>query len=139
MLASNLLNNHPTTLKRCVGSVSLVVMFALLCLQPSVADAKDIRWTELNLSPQQLNELERYESEWRRLYMDVSPQIQRDSVELKNLMDDPHGDAQRLMELQSRINDNKQRLQNEAMKTFLKKREKLSPEQRMILQRQLAH
>ncbi|HEY9745137.1 MAG TPA: hypothetical protein V6C99_02850, partial [Oculatellaceae cyanobacterium] len=49
----------------------------------------------------------------------------------------PTGDTQRIRQLQNRITANKMFLMNQSIDTFLRKRETLTPAQRMQLQKML--
>lgn len=115
-----------------LGGASLVMVMLML---PSAALARDIDWDRLNLSPQQENQIGRYEDNWEKTHDQISSQIERDTAELKAIL--PTGDSQRIRFLQSRITQNKMYLLNQSMDTFLKKRDALSPAQRQQLQKMM--
>jgi hypothetical protein len=93
-----------------------------------------VNWASLDLSPQQQSEIGRLESEWRNLYASLYPQILRDRAELKRLLNEPNASPQKVMELESRIQANEQKLGSEATRIFLNKKNNLNPVQRVKLQ-----
>ena len=94
-------------------------------------EARPINWETLNLSPQQENQMQRLENTWQKKHQEVNSQIERDTLEMRELL--PTGDTQRIRQLQNRISTNKMYLMNESMDTFLKKRDMLTPNQRTQL------
>jgi hypothetical protein len=108
-------------------------LMILVC--PTIACAKDIDWESLNLTPQQESQIGRLESSWEKTHAEIGAQIERDSAELRALL--PMGDPQRIRQLQNRITSNKMFLMNQSMDTFLKKRDTLTPAQRLQLQKML--
>jgi Spy/CpxP family protein refolding chaperone len=96
-----------------------------------------INWSSLDLNPQQENEIDRLESQWQRTYSDVYPQIQRDKNELRHLLNAPQSNERQIMELQNRIQQNEQRLRQEATRTFLNKKGQLNPAQKVRLQQMM--
>jgi Spy/CpxP family protein refolding chaperone len=113
---------------------SLVSALVILVC-PAFACARDIDWESLNLSPQQESQIGRLESSWEKTHAEIGAQIERDSAELRALL--PTGDTQRIRQLQTRITSNKMFLMNQSMDTFLKKRDTLTPAQRLQLQKML--
>jgi Spy/CpxP family protein refolding chaperone len=93
-----------------------------------------VNWASLDLSPQQQSEIGRLESEWRNIYASLYPQILRDRAELKRLLNEPNTNTQKVMELESRIQANEQKLGSEATRIFLNKKNNLNPVQRVKLQ-----
>jgi Spy/CpxP family protein refolding chaperone len=106
----------------------------LLFLMP-IASAREIRWNSLNLNPQQQSSIQQLENHWQQTHGEVMTQIERDRQELRNQLST--GDTQRIRALQNRMISNKMFLMNESMNTFLQKRDLLSPEQRLQLQKML--
>lgn len=106
-------------------------LMILVC--PGIACARGIDWESLNLSPQQESQIGRLESSWEKTHAEIGAQIERDSAELRSLL--PTGDIQRIRHLQARITTNKMYLMNQSMETFLKKRDTLTPAQRLQLQK----
>lgn len=112
----------------------LMVGYAFVWTAP-YALAAEIRWNNLNLTPQQESQMGDLENSWQKVHHDVSVQIERDTAELKQIL--PTGDSKKIRELQTRIMNNRTYLMNESMDTFLRKREMLSPAQRSQLQQML--
>jgi Spy/CpxP family protein refolding chaperone len=100
---------------------------------PALACAKDVNWDSLNLSPQQETQIDRLEDSWEKTHAEVGSQIERDTSELRAIL--PTGDTQHIRQLQNRITANKMFLMNQSMDTFLRKRETLTPGQRVQLQK----
>lgn len=121
------------TLFRLESTSFVSALIILAC--PAFAFAKDVDWDSLNLSPQQETQIDRLEDSWERTHSEVGNQIERDSAELRAIL--PTGDTQRIRQLQNRISTNKMLLMNQSMDTFLKKRDMLTPGQRMQLQKML--
>lgn len=121
-------------LKSSFDSSAFVSALALLAC-PGLAYAGNLDWSSLNLSPQQESQIERLEESWEKTHAEVGLQIQRDSAELRAIL--PTGDTQRIRQLQNRITSNKMLLMNQSMDTFLKKRDALTPAQRLQLQKML--
>lgn len=121
------------TLFRLESTSFVSALIILAC--PALACAKDVDWDSLNLSPQQETQIDRLEDSWERTHSEVGNQIERDSAELRAIL--PTGDTQRIRQLQNRISTNKMLLMNQSMDTFLKKRDMLTPGQRMQLQKML--
>jgi hypothetical protein len=117
----------------CLSLISAILAGFLLTL--SNADASEINWEHLNLTPQQETQMQQLEDAWHKIHQNVAGQIERDMAELKTIL--PTGDSQKIRELQTRIMANKTYLMNESMDTFLKKREMLSPTQRAQLQKMI--
>lgn len=117
-------------------TVCLLTLVAQGVSQVSWADPH-ISWDSLNLSPEQENEIDRLESQWKRLYTELYPQIQRDKNELRRLLNSAQSDERMIMELQNRIQNNEQRLRQEATRTFLNKKGQLSPNQKVRLQQMM--
>jgi Spy/CpxP family protein refolding chaperone len=108
-------------------------LLAFSCPLPALA--RDINWSSLNLTPQQESQIERLEESWEKTHAEVGAQIERDAAELRAIL--PTGDTQRIRQLQNRITANKMFLMNQSIDTFLRKRETLTPAQRMQLQKML--
>lgn len=114
---------------------SLLILACLFAFVNPGALAAEIKWDNLNLTPQQETQMDDLESGWQKVHHDVSAQIERDTAELKTIL--PTGDSQKIRQLQNRIMNNRTYLMNESMDTFLRKREMLSPAQRSQLQQML--
>jgi SMC interacting uncharacterized protein involved in chromosome segregation len=97
------------------------------------AGDSSIHWDTLNLTAEQQSEIERLESQWRKVYGEVYPQIQRDKNELRRLLNSVQCDDRQVMEIQERIQTNEQRLRQEATRTFLNKKGQLNQTQKMRL------
>lgn len=111
------------------------LMFTLAFVSFPIAYAGQIKWEELNLTPQQANHIERLETDWEKERAVVTDQIARDKAELKALL--PNGDRERIKFLQRRITHNEMYLMNASLETFLEKRDVLEPDQRSKLQRMM--
>jgi Spy/CpxP family protein refolding chaperone len=92
-----------------------------------------VNWSGLGLTSGQMTEIDKQEHEWKKTYSDLYPQILRDSRELRQLLNEPHADEDRIRELQSRIEANELRLRHHATQTFLEKKKVLTPGQRQRL------
>ncbi|WP_373531892.1 Spy/CpxP family protein refolding chaperone [Vampirovibrio sp.] len=121
------------TLNRACLSLGIAVVLTGCFF--SLAQASDINWGHLNLTPQQQTQMQHLENGWHKTHQTVGSQIEKDMAELKTIL--PTGDSQKIRELQTRIMTNKTYLMNESMDTFLKKREMLSPPQRAQLQKMI--
>lgn len=115
--------------------ISLLLLACLFAFVNPDSLAAEIKWGNLNLTPQQETQMDDLESDWQKVHHDVSVQIERDTAELKTIL--PTGDSQKIRQLQNRIMNNRTYLMNESMDTFLRKREMLSPAQRSQLQQML--
>jgi Spy/CpxP family protein refolding chaperone len=93
-----------------------------------------VNWDSLGLTSSQSSEIEEREAEWKRTYATLYPQIQRDKARLRQLLNAPSSDPAEVMELQARIQDNEEKLRSEATRTFLHKKNVLTPNQRVKLQ-----
>jgi len=128
------LNTHSFSFHRHLGHWgllgALIVLSAAAC-----CEARPINWETLNLSPQQEVQMQRLENNWQKKHQEVNSQIERDTLEMKELL--PTGDTQRIRQLQSRISTNRMYLMNESMDTFLKKRDMLTPGQRTQLMKMM--
>jgi Spy/CpxP family protein refolding chaperone len=122
-----------TTLK--IQFYCFVAVFALFAfaLAPGLAES-GIDWNALGLTPEQHSRMKDLEGGWRGCYSKVQPQIQRDQQELrKMLMTSPNADPSKIQEVQSRIQTNEDYLRQEATRTFLRKKEVLTPQQRQTM------
>lgn len=136
---SNLTKRQPSaSLVKALLTV-LVLMVIHGGLLATWANDQSINWSNLDLNTQQESEIGRLESQWQRTYTDVYPQIQRDKNELRQLLNAPQSNDRQIMELQTRIQQNEQRLRQEATRTFLNKKGQLSPAQRVRLQQMMGH
>ncbi len=125
----------PTLIKRPWRLLSAPVLLGALFVVMGTAWAGDssIHWDTLNLTAEQQSEIERLESQWRKVYGEVYPQIQRDKNELRRLLNSVQCDDRQVMEIQERIQTNEQRLRQEATRTFLNKKGQLNQTQKMRL------
>ncbi len=114
----------------------VVTSILLLVIAPwSWAENLQIDWTSLNLTSEQAASLNAYESEWKDTCAQVLPEIKRDKDELMRLLNSSNADPDRIMQLHSQIKANEMKLQHAAMKTYLKKKNALSPGQQKQLHR----
>lgn len=135
LVFSGSLCGNRSALARFGREVSLLSLGCLLAFLSPDALAAEIKWNNLNLTPQQETQMGDLENNWQKVHHDVSVQIERDTAELKTIL--PTGDSKKIRELQTRIMNNRAYLMNESMDTFLRKREMLSPAQRSQLQQML--
>ena len=96
--------------------------FSTYDLHVQTALAEELNWGSLNLNESQMSNIQQAEQEWRSVSSDLMPQIQRDREELQRLLNSD-GDPRRILELQQRISNNKQKLDQTALQTFLKKKQ----------------
>ncbi len=99
--------------------------------------ARMVDWQQLDLSPNQDREIQKLDTEWRGMYSQLNPQIQQDRNRLRKMLGEPQPDEARIMELQSRIQRNEDRLRREATKIFLHKKNQLSPGQKQRLHKMM--
>lgn len=119
------------------GLMLTVMTLSLALADPAWAGGRDINWTSLNLSSDQSDRLEELEDDWKQTYATVFPQIEAERRELKQLLSNPNSDPNKIMQVQSRINQKKMLLHQEAMKVYLKKKDQLNPDQRNRLQQMI--
>lgn len=116
--------------------LSVVFLFLFIGgLAPAAGWARELNWSSLNLTSQQETQMNQLENNWEKNHRDVSSQIDKDMAELKKIL--PTGDTQQIRQLQNRIMSNKMYLMKESMDTFLRKRDMLTPPQRVQLQKML--
>jgi Spy/CpxP family protein refolding chaperone len=163
------MNDHMTMIKTLCSTrhlylrdlkwISVVFCIALLSLGQSISvsiaygepdtpyDARNpgshlqrmVRWNTLNLDQSQASRINSFEQEWKQTYTQVYPQIIRDREELRQLLNMPDSDEERIMLLQQRIMGNEEKLRNEATHTFLKKKKILRPNQKLKLRKMMNH
>lgn len=122
----------------CISLFSFLgCYFADVQAQPSPSPTAP--WGSLNLSPQQSAEINRLEDRWERTYSELSPQIEQDKTQLRQMLNAPQSSDRQIIDLQNRIQVNEQRLRNEATRIFLNKKEQLSPAQKVRLQEIMNH
>ena len=123
-----------------------VLMMMIFCISflmlPEVdaqaeSKAKKVNWESLNLSPDQTKNINQYEYEWENTYTQVAPEIDHDKQDLMRELGAPNPDHGRVMQLQNRISQNKQRLQNTSMSVYLKKKQQLNDDQKDKLKRMM--
>lgn len=120
------------------GSSGRVLAMALvITMLAATVFAEEIDWGSLELDPSQQSHMQQVESEWRQLCAELLPRIKRDREELKRLLNSPNADQHQILQLQQRISDNKQKLDQAALHTFLKKKQQLRPEQRRKLHKMM--
>ena len=120
---------------RLIGSFVVTGMLILVAAPWSWAADPQVDWASLNLTSEQASSLSEYESEWKDTCAQVLPEIKRDKDELMRLLNSPNGDPNRIMQLHSQIKANEMKLQHAAMRTYLKKKNTLSPGQQKQLHR----
>ncbi len=123
---------HLFTVFRSQAFTGILVGFCLLT-GTAMAAAKGIDWESLNLTQQQDSQLTSLEQSWGKKHNEVTAQIQSDTQELQKML--PNGDPQKIRVIQNRISTNKMYLMNESVDVFLKKRDLLTPPQRVQLQK----
>jgi hypothetical protein len=97
------------------------------------ANATDVNWKELNLSPQQSSQINSLELNWEKNHQRLTHEIHQDQTAIKQLL--LTGDREKIQTLQRRIMKNKMDLMNQSTETFMKKREQLNPDQQLRLQK----
>jgi len=80
-------------------------------------------------------QIEQLEAAWQQIHAQGQAQLDRHISELRALL--PTGDTGKILQLQTRINHEKNYLLNQSMDIFLKKRAVLTPAQRLQLQRMI--
>lgn len=106
-------------------------------IQPAFAEAPSrchIDWTKLNLSPQQNQQIQALEAAWIKEYQELAPAIQEDQKRLAQLLADRQADPVEVMAVQQSIAQKKEKLHNEALKNFLKKKQILNDNQKQQLE-----
>ncbi len=93
-----------------------------------------IDWTKLNLSPQQNQQIQTLEASWIKEYQELAPSIQEDQKRLAQLLADRQADPVEVMAVQQSIAQKKEKLHNEALKNFLKKKQILNDNQKQQLE-----
>lgn len=93
-----------------------------------------IDWTKLNLSPQQSSQIQTLEAQWIKEYQELAPAIQEDQKRLAQLLADRQADPVEVMAVQQSIAQKKEKLHNEALKNFLKKKQILNDNQKQQLE-----
>jgi Spy/CpxP family protein refolding chaperone len=114
---------------------SMGMLLLLAFTHPALAgDPTYVRWNALHLDPSQETQLSRLDEQWKKIYTERSPQLQRDRAELRRLMFSPQANDKEIMALRERIHKSEELLRVEAMKSFIQKKNVLTPGQRMQLQ-----
>lgn len=88
-----------------------------------------VDWDRLNLDSEQRSTINRLEADWRKTYNELSPQIKQDRQQLNRVLNMPKSDMNQVMTLQQQIQTNEHKLRQEATRTFLMKKQQLSPGQ----------
>lgn len=120
---------------RYAGSAFAIALCVLVFASALPVRAEDhhhhhIDWSSLNLSPGQQKNINQYESQWEQTYQQLSPQIDKDKQDLMHELDSPNPDRGRVMQLQSRIDQNKAQLQSASMNAYIKKKQELNDDQK---------
>lgn len=123
-----------------VKTPTILILCAMMVLFMPLALAKkggNVDWKQLNLSPAQSQNINKIESEWERTYRQLSPQIERDKQALMQELGSPNPDRQKVMQLQTRIEQNKMKLKNASMDVYLEKSEQLDSGQKKQLKQMM--
>lgn len=124
-------HNKPATLMLC-----LMLSFAAAA-PAAMARGKNVDWGQLNLSPSQAQSINQLEGEWEQTYRELNTQIERDKAALVQELASPSPDPNKVMQLQSRIAQNKAALQNAATGVYLKKSKHLDAGQQKQLKQMM--
>jgi Spy/CpxP family protein refolding chaperone len=96
-----------------------------------------IDWKQLNLTPQQAQQIHVLEQDWHTKYMRLQPQILDHQRRLALLFSDPKSDQLEIITLQQSIARLQEQLRNEATANYLHKRVLLDEQQQHMLELQL--
>ena len=137
---------HPL-IRSTRSTTSAVLAFGLLCaglltlsFQPLLAREmrpQPIKWSQLNLNNHQTECMSSLDAEWRKTYLTLHPRIQRDKQALRHMLMSPNANEQKVLALETRIQQNEQKLRRVATHTFMQKCKQLSPDQRARIQRMM--
>ncbi len=97
----------------------------------------EVDFNALSLTPAQQTVINQYENEWRQTYSQLYPQVKSDRQTLRKLINDPNANEGQVMMIQSRLQQNEDKLRSEATSIFMKKKKQLNPEQRQNLQKMM--
>jgi hypothetical protein len=102
---------------------------------PALADGNHckIHWEKLNLSPQQSQQIQALEQQWKHTYDELAPVI-ADEQQLLTKKLGQHCDQLEIITLHNSIDTKQRQLRNMAMMTVLKKKAVLNEDQRRSLE-----
>jgi Spy/CpxP family protein refolding chaperone len=89
-----------------------------------------IQWGKLGLTVQQKQAVERLESEWEQIYMQIQPSIVDEQRRLQQMMGDSGSNPIEIMQLKQSVSRKQQQLSEAAMANHLKKLQVLNDNQR---------
>lgn len=119
---------HMTAANNLGNTIVAVALMASTAL-PVSAD-ESIKWSRLNLTPQQQTQIQQLEAEWSTKYLRIQPQIIEGKKKLQKLFADPNADPLEIMNTQQSVMRLQEELRTAATANHLKKRAVLTPQQR---------
>lgn len=118
-----------------MSSLLLAGFLSAGSLEPVLANEPcHINWGDLQLSPNQDQQIKQLDAQWNQEYMQVQPSIVEDQKKLSRLLADPRSDPLEIMALQQSIARRKEHLRASATATYLRKRQILDEGQRQALE-----
>jgi Spy/CpxP family protein refolding chaperone len=123
----------------------LGLLAALLTLTATVPVAaqdgppsrRGVDWQRLNLSPEQGQQIQQLQRDWRSKYSAVMPQIHNQQKHLQDLFRNPQADPLEIVATQQSVIHLQEQLRNEATQNYLRKRALLTAQQQKMLEVQM--
>lgn len=113
------------------GSVSVP------CRKAPVSGMVNINWSGLELTNEQMVQMESLDNQWQKVQQMVRPKLIRDQQTLRNVITNPNLNEDYIRKLQRDIMLRQEQLRYEATENFLSKRRLLNKDQREKLHKMM--
>jgi Spy/CpxP family protein refolding chaperone len=132
-------NFSPRTSLAILGLMLTLSMTAAgpVLAQDGPPSRRGVDWQRLNLSPQQGQQIQQLQSDWRGKYSSVMPQIHTQQKHLQDLFRNPQADPLEIVATQQSVMHLQEQLRNEATQNYLHKRAVLNAQQQKMLEMQM--